>query len=433
MAKKKTSRKQVKKVTTKNKDLVKKIDSIVDEIERTNNFKKIVDEEEKKENNTEDIIIVDYDDKDSDSEEAQVEVENSLDDQSNIDMEIIEDESLDNKDEELNFNKDDESKDDFIEDITDSKELDEKINDKEIDINATNSYDFSFDDERLTEIDSLDTSFLEGRINNKEQNTKKKSSKQKNKKKSVKKQSNVDSKNSMIGILILVVIVLVILIISIIIKPNTTNTEKTKNKENTNVIDNDKSSTIESKNKEKSIDDNYLIVGDKLTLEFSNDDYFDDTLVFYSGTDELTTEELLEDLKDQVYIYNPSKVFIHVGIYDIITDNDRYIIDNIKSIIKQIKKNRPYAQIYIESLYPVNSNDDNEVEELEDLNNNIIEAVNKEIKNICKKNDVTYIDTYKLLYDKTEESLKEEYTEDGFRLSDEGYKVVSNKLKQYLN
>ena len=44
MAKKKQVKKQVKKVKL-DEDLVRKVDSLVDEIERTNNFKRITDED----------------------------------------------------------------------------------------------------------------------------------------------------------------------------------------------------------------------------------------------------------------------------------------------------------------------------------------------------------------------------------------------------
>ena len=121
MAKKKQVKKQVKKVKL-DEDLVRKVDSLVDEIERTNNFKKITDEDIE-------------------------ELENTL---SKKKLDPIEDESED------------------IEILGETKNIDiESSKNKKTkqDLNKTNKYDFKFDDDRLTELDSLDTSFLEGRIN----------------------------------------------------------------------------------------------------------------------------------------------------------------------------------------------------------------------------------------------------------------------------
>ena len=58
---------------------------------------------------------------------------------------------------------------------------------------------------------------------------------------------------------------------------------------------------------------------------------------------------------NRVYKYNPSKVFLLIGTNQIpMGDSDDKIIDGIKHIIDDIRENRPYAKIYIESIYPIN-------------------------------------------------------------------------------
>ena len=113
--KKKTKKKT--NVKKNNAEQLKRVDSYVEEIERTNNFKKIdIEEIEKQE---------------------EIERQTKLKEESNETVE----ESI-----EKEFS---ESKEEDIKDL------------------KTNGYDLKFDDERLTELDSLDTSFLEGRINKK--------------------------------------------------------------------------------------------------------------------------------------------------------------------------------------------------------------------------------------------------------------------------
>ena len=63
--------------------------------------------------------------------------------------------------------------------------------------------------------------------------------------------------------------------------------------------------------------------------------------------------------------------------------------------------------------------------------NEDIQEINKNIKNYCSKNNFTYINMYKELLD-NDGNLKLEYTKEGLHMSDEGYKVITEKLKKVL-
>ncbi len=154
-----------------------------------------------------------------------------------------------------------------------------------------------------------------------------------------------------------------------------------------------------------------------------------------SGVNGNRTDAIIDNMKERVYQYNPSKVFILIGINDILDERDASEISNsIKEIVDGIQDNRPYAEIYVESLYPIN-NSENEKIDLEMVNvlrnNDKIKSINKEIKKMCKEKKVTYIDLYSLLVDDNDQ-LNIDYTTEGLHLNNDGYKVVTDELMKYI-
>ena len=135
-----------------------------------------------------------------------------------------------------------------------------------------------------------------------------------------------------------------------------------------------------------------------------------------------------------VFKYYPKRLILLIGTNDLVYEKDvEYINKNIKKIVEQIKKKRPYTKIYIESLYPVNNTDDEKIDKdkVKDRKNEDIKKINNNLKEYCKKNKYTYINMYDELTDK-DGNLKLDYTKEGLHMSDEGYKVVTKKLKKYI-
>ena len=183
------------------------------------------------------------------------------------------------------------------------------------------------------------------------------------------------------------------------------------------------------------VDDNYVFLGDSITDFYDLEKYYKDLPVVNSGVNGNRTYHILDDMNDRVYRYNPSKVFILIGVNDILDDKDATDISNdIKSIVDGIQDNRPYAKIYVESLYPINDTDDEKIdmEMVNTLrNNDKIKSINKEIKKMCKEKKVTYIDMYSLLVDE-DDKLNIDYTTEGLHLNSEGYQVVTEELMKYI-
>ena len=180
---------------------------------------------------------------------------------------------------------------------------------------------------------------------------------------------------------------------------------------------------------------NYLFLGDSITDFYDLEKYFPDDPVVNSGINGDQTTDILEDMEERVYQYNPSKVFLLIGTNDLQHERSiDEIVDNIKKIVEGIKENRPEAEIYIESIYPINNTDAEKIDHdmVGRRTNEDIMTINEKLQQYCQENDVVYIDLYNELIDE-DGNLKEEYTKEGLHMSDEGYEAITEKLKQYMD
>lgn len=178
--------------------------------------------------------------------------------------------------------------------------------------------------------------------------------------------------------------------------------------------------------------ENIVFFGDSITEFYDLQKFYEQMPVVNSGTSGFTTTDLLEIMKEDVYVFNPTKVVLLIGINDMNkTDDDLGIVNNIRTITASINEKRPKAKIYIESIYPVDRERypvliDNNVD------NNRIRNINSMIENLCNEKGYIFINMFDELNSKTEDKLIYEYSKDGLHLSDEGYKIVTKKLKTVL-
>lgn len=170
----------------------------------------------------------------------------------------------------------------------------------------------------------------------------------------------------------------------------------------------------------------YVFLGDSLTDYFDLEDSFPDLPVINSGIAGNTTEDILSDMEHRVYAYDPSKVFLLIGINDLLLGEDAdTIIENIQQILQKIQANCPQTQLYLESLYPVDpyrvGRKDNEE----------IKEINQRLKTYAQTNNIEFIDVYGSLVDE-QDRLSKEYTDDGLHLNQRGYQIVSETLAPFL-
>lgn len=281
------------------------------------------------------------------------------------------------------------------------------------------------DEFRLNDSDSLDTSFLEGRVERQSKKDTKKVKEKILKDNSVKiKYLNI-IKRILFGIALITCIILLIVYLVNFIKSNHIF-------ENNNTKTNKDDIVEKNNNKKKEIDDNFLLVGDYYTDRFDLDEYELDYHYVKSTNKNLTTFKLIDNIDDYVYKYNPSVVFLQVGINDL---NDKTsikeIVENYEKIIDLIKEKRSYADICIESLIPINKDAKDFDDDFfnKDLDNDDIEELNSKLKILASEKDVVYIDLYSLL--EKDRKLDEEYTSNGIYLNDDGYRQVLKMIKKY--
>ena len=301
-----------------------------------------------------------------------------------------------------------------------------KKNKKDIE-NLENTNTITIDADRLNDYETLDTSFLEGRIEKKVK---------KNSKIKQKILTNINDNESLKKVifikkmffcfsLLFISLFFVSLVVNFIL-----GLDLDLSIDNPKTIEEEKK--INNKN-EKVIDDNYLFIGDNNLVRFDFNKFNLDYHYVKVAEDNMTTDDVLYNMKKNVYDYNPSKVFIGLGLSDLNDDKSvDEIINNISKIVKNINVNRPYAEIYIQSVYPINRENSDYDDELlrDDLDNNDITLLNKALKDFCKEKDLSYVDTYSFLV--KNDKLDNNYTDNGVYLNKDGYEQVIKEINKIV-
>ena len=174
-----------------------------------------------------------------------------------------------------------------------------------------------------------------------------------------------------------------------------------------------------------------VFLGDSITSRYDLNKYFPNYNVYNSGIAGNMTKDILENMENRVFAYNPTKVFVLIGTNNLVyseLDNDG-IKNNIEEIINKIYEKNSNIKIFMESIYPVNNSINKEI--VETRTNDNIKDLNNKIEKICN-NKCTYINMYDNLTDKNG-NMKRIYTVDGLHLNKIGYKVITNKLIKYLD
>lgn len=198
-----------------------------------------------------------------------------------------------------------------------------------------------------------------------------------------------------------------------------------------NIINDD--NNIETKDLKK---ENYVFLGDSITDWYPIDELYEENVpIVNSGKAGYTTTDILEKLEKMVYVYNPTKVFILIGINDLKTDMSKdEILNNIEQIVINIKENRPAAKIYVQSIYPINKTENEKIIHslIGKRENDAIIKMNKKLELLCKNQNITYINMYNKLID-NDGNLALHYTTDGLHLTNLGYLKVTKLLEKYIN
>ena len=330
----------------------------------------------------------------------------------NYTQEIIDDIKEDDSSD-LDYSRETESYEDSIDDDLydnderiinddDASEIVKKIKNEE-DTGDTNLYDFDFDEKRLKDVQSLDTSFVEGKVKSKEL---------KDDLNKADKPIKTHSFGKVLGKIFLCIFFLLLgALLTYLYFRKDINKVKVKEK----IVEKEVKVT----------DKNYVFLGDHVFSNYDLTKYISEDKVVNSSDEDDTSELLLKNIKNRVLVYNPSDVFISTGSNDYIKGlTNEEILTNLTGIIDEIKTNRSLSNIYVLSVLPVGKTS-------KSRNNETISNLNESIKALCEENEINYIDLYSLLIDE-EGYLKEEYSKDGLNLNEEGYSVVTTTLSEFF-
>ena len=234
------------------------------------------------------------------------------------------------------------------------------------------------------------------------------------------------------------ILLFVIIMLSASMLAKETALDYNDNKDNKDNKEISGSIVVESKEKLKNAmviekNENIVIFGDSITEIYPVDEIFGSLPILKSGKSGYKTTDLLDNMKEMLYQYNPTKVILLIGVNDVLYDTSEEkqneTIENITEIIKKIKENRSKAKIYVESIYPVNKSLDDKFDF--NVNNDVIINMNANIKKLCEKEKLTYINMYDELTDDNG-NFAERYTYDGLHPSILGYAKITRVLLPYV-
>lgn len=184
--------------------------------------------------------------------------------------------------------------------------------------------------------------------------------------------------------------------------------------------------------------ENIVFLGDSLFDLYKTEYIYDDLPIINSGVAGEETRDILKDMENRVYKYNPTRLFLLVGINDFYNNKNNLpkeelidtITNRISEIIDNTKTNRPKCKIYLVSLLPINDN----IFHLAtpEFDREVINEINFNLRTKYEEDKmITYIDANSKLQDENG-MLREEYTKEGLHLNDLGYVKFTEILMKYI-
>lgn len=126
----------------------------------------------------------------------------------------------------------------------------------------------------------------------------------------------------------------------------------------------------------------------------------------------------------EIYEYQAAAVFIMIGVNDINASGktDKFVVDNINSIVSEIRKNSPKTKIYVQSILPTAKEDVSKT----------VSSVNSTLRMNATKGGYTFINLYNDFADENK-TLRKEFTNDGIHLTEAGYAKWVEKVKSTVD
>lgn len=172
-----------------------------------------------------------------------------------------------------------------------------------------------------------------------------------------------------------------------------------------------------------------VFLGNSLTEMFALDYYFNDPGILNAGITGDFSEGLLERA-DQIIRLKPGKLFIEIGINDIIEKIPLAdISNNYRELIRRIQKGSPETKIFIQSNLPVIIRHRGLFNDDDSVNRKVVKQ-NENLEKLAKELNCTYVDIFNAFAkEKDKESL---FIPDGVHLTGKAYEIWKKQIIAYI-
>jgi lysophospholipase L1-like esterase len=138
------------------------------------------------------------------------------------------------------------------------------------------------------------------------------------------------------------------------------------------------------------------------------------------------TDDILERLPEVADV-EPEKIFLLIGVNDLMTYPTAYILMNYEVIVLSILKTCPKTKLYLESILPIHHDF-----RRAGMRNEDIMILNQGIQKLAQTHQLTYIDLHTPMKDSTN-ALQTRLSKDGIHLNAAGYQICKDTLKKYIS
>ncbi|MDR1552514.1 MAG: GDSL-type esterase/lipase family protein [Prevotellaceae bacterium] len=174
-----------------------------------------------------------------------------------------------------------------------------------------------------------------------------------------------------------------------------------------------------------------IFIGNSITDGCEWSELFNNLNVKNRGISADRSYWMLERL-DYIIAGKPRKLFVQAGTNDLGAGHSpQSVTDNIAKLIDRFRAESPKTELYIQSIFPVNSDFEKYAKSHGSKGKEIIET-NELLKQLCTQKNITFIDVYSKLADENGK-LNRAYTNDGLHLMGSGYLVWKKVIERYLN
>ncbi len=165
-----------------------------------------------------------------------------------------------------------------------------------------------------------------------------------------------------------------------------------------------------------------VFFGDSITYMGDWESYFEGYDVTNLGVSGDKVQSLIDRIED-LYAEKPTKLFIMVGVNDILSGFDtKDVIADWRTLLELIEEHLPDCRVYVQSVLPVSRDYPNSSE---------IIRFNADLKALCDERGLDYIDLFPLYRDKSG-YLMNGFTKDGLHLTPEAYGLWVEEIRKLV-